>query len=389
MSNLTKVLVEKLPAKESNYTIWDDKIAGFGVRVAPSGRKTYIMKYRTHDGRQRKPKIGIHGSITCEQAREIARDWHGQLARTIDPIENQCDARQSPTVSSLCDRFIKEYVEVRKKDGGIWLDKFYIRKYIKPKLGTLKTISVTRNDISKFHLSMKDTPAQANRIMGALSKMFNLAEDWGLRDRHTNPVEGIQKYKETARERYLSNEELVCLGQILEQSEKNGSETVYFVSLVRLLLLTGARLREIMHAKWEWVNKDTGLLLLPDSKTGKKIIHLSPAALEVLEFIPRLKGNPYIIIGGKEKQPLIDAKKPWKRIKDKVSVELLRDDEDYCEIIYALQADLQRTPTYAELCKEVKKQELEKPIGITDVRMHDLRHTYASIKLFAFPERRE
>lgn len=191
---------------------------------------------------------------------------------------NHGNARQSPTVSILCDRFIKEYVEVRKKEGGIWLDNFYIRKYIKPKLGTLKTISVTKKDISKFHLSMKETPAQANRILGTLSKMFNLAEDWDLREPHSNPVEGIQKYKETARERYLSNEELVCLGRVLEQSEEDSSETVYFISLVRLLLLTGARLREIMHAKWEWVNKDAGLLMF------KEIIFANKSGLNILRY---------------------------------------------------------------------------------------------------------
>ena len=119
---------------------------------------------------------------------------------------------------------------------------------------------------------MKDIPAHANRVLRTLSKMFNLAEDWELRPIHSNPVKNIERYKEEPRERYLSDQELVCLGKVLDQAEKCQTETPYFIALVRLLLLTGARLREIMHAQWEWVNQDKGLLILPDSKTGKKTI---------------------------------------------------------------------------------------------------------------------
>lgn len=335
MPVLTKALVEKLDAQVSDYVVWDEKISGFGVKVTPQSRKSYLMKYRTQDGRQRKPSIGIHGNITCEQARKIAEKWHGMLAAGEDPFADKVELRQSPTVSELCDRFLKEHAEIHKKANGLNQDRFYIRKHIKPRLGTLKTAAVTRNDIVKFHLSQKDTPAQANRMLHTLSKMFNLAEDWGLRSRHSNPVQGIQKYKEEARETYLTDAQIQKLGIVLEEEEKSGRESPHVIALFRLLLLTGARLSEIRDARWEWVNLDMGTLQLPDSKTGKKTIYLSPVAIEVLKAIPRVDGNPYIIVGAKEGCPLVCAKNPWQRIRNKA--------------------------------------------GIPNVRIHDLRHTFASI----------
>lgn len=334
MPKLTKSLIDSAQPAEKTYLLWDSAISGFGVKITPTGRKVYLMKFRTADGRQKKPSIGVHGNITCERAREIAREWHGELAKGNDPSENRQSLRQSPTVSQLCDRFMRDHVRIHKKASSAELDEFFIEKYIKPNLGTLKTISVNRQDINRFHISHSKTPSQANRMLAALSKMFNLAEEWGLRPAHSNPTHGVQKYKEEKRERFLSEEEMKTLGETLETAEKEGTETPHFVALIRLLMLTGARLSEIKNAKWEWVDEQAGLLRLPDSKTGKKVIHLSPAALEVLKGIPRLDDNPHIIAGGKPGMPLHNAQKPWRRVRKKA--------------------------------------------GLEDVRLHDLRHTYAS-----------
>lgn len=379
MPVLTKVLVEKLTPLSKDYIVWDDKISGFGIKVTPAGRKSYLMKYRTHDGRQRKPNIGVHGNITCEQARKVAEKWHGRIANNEDPFGEKEVSKKSPTISELCDRFIREHAEIHKKEGGLELDKTAIRKHIKPRLGNLKTIAVTKADIQKFHLSMKDTPAHANRVLRILSKMFNLAEDWELRPSNSNPVKNVARYKEENRERYMSNQEILCLGRALDEAEKTQSETPHFISLVRLLLLTGARLREIMHAKWEWVDWDMNMLKLPDSKTGKKRIHLSPAAITVLQATPRVKGNPYIIVGGVEGKPLVSPKKPWMRIKEAATVDLLKTDDDYGVIIEKIWKKHGTFPAYEVLCEIAEEQGIEKPIGLTDVRLHDLRHTYASI----------
>ena len=335
MPRLTKSFIDRLEQKCADYVVWDDRISGFGVKVTPSGRKSYLLKYRSKEGRQRKPTIGVHGNITCEKARAIAEEWHREIAAGNDPSGDKSKLKESPTIAQLCDRFITDHSEVHKKESSVWLDKFFVRKYVKPSLGKLKTSSITRSDVEKFFLSLKETPSQANRILAMLSKMFNLAEDWDLRPKSSNPTDGIKKYKEEKKERYLSDEEIKRLCDVLDKVEEDAAESPYFVALIRLLLLTGARLSEIKDAKWEWVNHDMGLLMLPDSKTGAKVIHLSPAALEVLESIPRLDGNPYIIVGNVEGRPLNNAQKPWRRVR--------------------------------------KLAELE------DVRLHDLRHTFASI----------
>ena len=379
MANLTKSLVEKLVPEPKDYIIWDDKISGFGVKVTPKGRKSYLLKYRNQEGRQRKPHIGVHGNVTCEQARKIAEKWHGRIANNEDPFSDREEARNSPTVSELCDRFVKDHASIHKKKSGLELDKTAIRKYIKPKLGNIKAVAVTKADIQKFHLSMKDMPANANRVLRVLSKMFNLAEDWGIRPANTNPVSKIERYKEEPRERYLNEKEIACLGKALAQAEVLGEETPHFIGLVRLLLLTGARLREIMHAQWAWVDKELCLLRLPDSKTGKKTIHLSPAAMEVLDALPRVHGNPYIIVGASKGKPLISPKKPWMRIKEKASMLYLKSDDAYSQLIIDYIEKNRVHPTYREFCAYVAEQGLSEPVALADVRLHDLRHTFASI----------
>lgn len=379
MPNITKSFVEKLEPRASNYAVWDDKVAGFGVRVAPTGRKTYMLKYRLQDGRQRRSKIGVHGNITCEHARKTALKWHGEIADGDDPTSEISKIKSSPTISQLCDRFIKEHSEIYKKPRGIDLDKTAIKIHIKPKLGNLKTAAITQQDIQKFHLSLKDMPAHANRILRILSKMFNLAEEWGLRTPNSNPVTKVKRYKEEHRERYLSNQEIICLGKALDQAQEKETENIHFISLIRLLLLTGARLREIKDAKWEWIDWDMSMLKLPDSKTGKKIVHLSPAAISVLQATPKVKGNPYIIVGGVEGQFLVSPQKPWKRVKEAATLELLKQDDEYGEVIEAYWKKNKELPSYESLCHEALEHGLELPIGLTDVRIHDLRHTYASI----------
>jgi integrase len=348
MATLSKSYVEKISPQKSDVVVWDDKLSGFGVKITPRGRRVYFLYYRTLDGRQRKPTIGVHGQITCEQARKIALEWLAEKTKGGDP-----------TVSDLCYRYIGEHSRTHKKARSIELEEFYIRKYIRPLIGSLKTITVAKADISKLHISMKATPAQANRILQTLSKMFNLAETWGLRPPYSNPVKGIQRYKEESRERFLTDREIQTLIQTLDRLEKDKSESIYVLNLIRLLMLTGARLSEIRTAKWEWVDFKNGLLNLPDSKTGKKTIYLSPAALEVLENTPQQKNNPYIILGHIEGHPLHNAQKPWRRIRQLAGLDGLRIH------------DLRHT--FASLCiaQGFSLQMVAKLLGHADTRMSE------------------
>ena len=169
--------------------------------------------------------------------------------------------------------------------------------FIMPALGQLKVADVTRADVARFHHEFRDTPYQSNRNPEIVSKMFNLAEMWGLRSDGSNPCRHVKKYKEEKRERYLSTDELARLGEILHECEQESMEAQSAINLYRLLLLTCCRLSEIMTLRWEFVDFEGGALHLPESKTGAKTVHIGAPALEVLAGIERLDGNPWVITG--------------------------------------------------------------------------------------------
>lgn len=332
MGKITKRSVDALAAKDRDYFLWDAQIPGFGVRVSPKGRKTYTVQYRL-GGRTKRVSLGVHGAITPDEARDLARRTLGDVSRGADPSGQKRIERRAPTVSALCDRFLDEYVPVRCKPST---EKEYRRccdLFIRPKIGAMRVQDIARPDIATLHHELRDKPYQANRVLGVLSKIFNLAEVWGLRPDGSNPTRHVQKYKEQKRERYLDPDEIDRLWRVLDSSVAAGTETMHVAGAFKLLLLTGCRLSEIQKAKWSWVRGN--ILLLPDAKTGPRRVMLSKSALEVLSALPRLPDNPHIIAGKVEGQFATDLQKPWRRIRKTAKLE--------------------------------------------DVRIHDLRHTYASL----------
>ena len=204
-------------------------------------------------------------------------------------------------------------------------------KIILPALGKRKAAEVTRAEVAKLHHAQRAAPYQANRVLAVLSKMFNLAERWGLRPDGSNPCRHVEKFAERKRERMLSPAELARLGDAL--AAYDGSP--YVVAAVKLLVFTGARLSEVLGLRWEWIDFDRGEARLPDSKTGAKTLHLPPPALAVLAGLPRLDDNPHVIVGQKAGAALVNLEKPWRAIRAAA--------------------------------------------GLKDVRLHDLRHAFASV----------
>ena len=193
---------------------------------------------------------------------------------------------------------------------------------------------VTRADVAKLHHDLRHIPYDANRCLEMISKMFNLAEMWGLRPDGSNPRKHIKKYPEEKRERFLSPAELRRVGEVLREMEQEGIELPSSIAAIRLLILTGCRLGEIMTLQWEHVDIAGKALRLPDSKTGAKVVHLGQPAVEVLEKIERVEGNPWVIVGTKPGARLTDLQPFWQRVRARA--------------------------------------------GLKDVRIHDLRHTFAS-----------
>jgi len=321
---ITKRAVEAQIPGSKDIILWDTELKGFGCKVTPSGRRAYFLYYRANGGTQRRPTIGVHGQITAEIARKIAREWLADIAMGGDPSRERKTLRKAPAMAEFCERFMREHADVHNKDGTRYNYDRLIERFILPTLGARKVREITRADIQALHQRHRDTPYQANRLLGLLSKMFNLAEAWGYRPDHSNPTLHVKKYKESKRERFLSPDELGRLSDVLNELERTGKEMPSVIAAIRLLIATGARMSEILTLRWDWVNLDKRRLELPDSKTGAKFIHLNGLAMEILSAIDRDPENPHVISGGKSGQHLVNLQKPWRRIRKLADLENVR-----------------------------------------------------------------
>jgi len=332
---LTKKVVEETkPETARDLFLWDTDLAGFGCKISPKGKRVYVAQYR-RNGRSRRLTLGQHGTLTIEQSRQQARVKLSRAALGEDPAAEKIDARRGPTVSELAARYLAEHAEAKKKPKSLHEDTRLLERIIKPKLGGKKVLEVVRSDISDLHHGLGETPTQANRVLALLRKMFNLAEQWGFRPDGTNPCRHVQQFKEKKRRRFLSADELTSLGAVLAKAEAEGSEPLIAIACFRLLIFTGARLAEILTLKWEFVKWELDMILLPDSKTEFKALPLSGPVREVLERLPVVQGNAYVLPGRKKGKHIVGVQHVWQRIR--------------------------------------------KAADIGNVRLHDLRHSYASV----------
>ena len=387
---ITKRQVDAL--KPGGGILWDGAVKGFGVRCQRAA-KVYVLKKRVR-GKQRWFTIGEHGNPwTVEDARKKAQRLQGQIADGKDPAKERDDSKDLPTVKELCLRFIKEYAQGNKKQSSADADERNIENHILPVLGKEFVIDVNHADIERFKraikngktarksiaekqcgVSVKGGEIAANRCLALLSKVFNLAELWGLRPSHSNPVRHVAKYPERKREQFLSEAGLAAIAETLNELK----DSDYVVAAIRLLLFTGARLREILSLNWEDVDLERAILNLPDSKTGKKSVYLSAPALDVLANLPKIKGNPHVICGKKEGAALVNLQKPWGRIRNTATLKLWKQIDDIALVI----GDLTKNdvlPSIDDVMAEAEAREIEIPKGLTNVRLHDLRHSFASV----------
>ena len=334
ISKLTDRTAAALSANKNDTVYWDSELTGFGIRVRATGRKTWVFQTRVH-GRLRWFTLGHYGvsglrHTGAEVARAQARELLALAKRGIDPREypNGHEAL-SPSVAELGSRFLEEYVPAHcKPRTGVHYRRM-VEKFIVPALGDMAAGEVERKDVAALHHSLRATPYQANRMFGVLSKMFTLAEVWGWRPDGSNPCRHVKRYKEHKRERFLSPEEMARLGAVLRAAE---AEMPLPVAAFRLLLLTGCRMSEIRDLRWEHVSAEA--IELPDAKTGGRAVPLGPEARAVLAAIPREPGNPWVFPGRFAGTHRVDLQRPWKILRRRA--------------------------------------------GLEDVRIHDLRHTFAS-----------
>lgn len=321
MPRITKRTVDALKPGPKDTDYWDDQLPGFGLRVKPSGVKSYVIRYRTRTGGQRRVTLGQHGKLTPEQARQMAQDLFAEIRKGQDPSQDRHKERSAPTLRELGERYMTDYVEVHNKPGTARETRRLLEKNLLPRLGSRKVADISYEDVARLHGSMRATPYEANRTLSLLSAMLTRAEKWGLRPRGSNPCRDVERYPETPRDRHLSCEELARLGEVLDQAEAEGSIPLAAVQAIRLLILSGARLSEVLTLQWSWVDLQGGCLRLGDSKVGPRVIFLGTPAVELLRRVPRQEGNPYMFAGRRAGAHLVGLQKCWERIRERAGLE--------------------------------------------------------------------
>jgi integrase len=303
--------------------LWDSDVPGLHVRVGARGA-TYTLSYRTKSGRQRRPKLGRTSIMSLTLARERARKMLLEVATGNDPAGNTGSLRAGMTIDALADKYMAEYAAVEKKASSAAKDKYLLDSIVRKKWKARKAAEITDADLFELREAMKVTPYHFNRVLALLSTLFNQAEvPWHIRPKGSNPTKGVPRFPEKKRRRYMRADEAIKIAELLEAAREENPASVAFL---RLMILTGARPGEIASARWEWL--DGAVLRHPDAKTGERDIYLSPGALAVIETLPRTSGT---LTGIKSPQKL------WQRIR--------RD------------------------------------AGCPDLRMHDLRRSFASVAL--------
>ena len=349
-AKLTKRVVDCLEPTDRRYIAFDTDLTGFGVRVTPSGHKSWVVEYRPGEGGRsvgkKRLSLGATNKVTAEQARRKAREILAAVQLGADPASERSKSRDTPSFKGFAERYLSEEAEVKLKERTVANYRIYFRKHATPRIGTLKLNAVTKADIAKLHRAIgKEKPATANRVIEAISSLYRYAQTAGEVEDGFNPARGISHFRERTRERFLSMEELRRLGATLRLAETEGlpwevdekkptakhlaspenrkvSFPPHVIAAIRLLLFTGCRLREILHMKWQDIDFERGLLVLPESKTGKRFVVLNGPALQVLDELERL--DTYVIASDKPGKPRHDLKRPWDRITKHAKLEGLR-----------------------------------------------------------------
>jgi integrase len=347
MSKLTKKFVDSCHPAEKEKFFWDDELPGFGLRVFPSGKKSYLVQYR-HNGDTRRLSIGLHGKFTSENARIRAMQIMGEIAYGKDPSAQRKQQRSDFTVSQLCDLYLQKGV-AHKKASTLKTDAGRIERHIKKLLGTKKVLSVQSSDIDRFSNDITsgktaDTvktgfrglarvtggSGAATRTLGLLGAIFAFGVSHKIV--LVNPVRGVQRKPDRKLMRFLSEAELMKLSTALDKFANSRPKAV---SAINLLILTGCRRSEILNLRWSDIDWKKNCFILPTSKTGLKVVPVGDEVIRYLQTLPRDMDNPFVLPASRGKGHYDGLQKDWQIIRGEA--------------------------------------------GFADVRIHDLRHTYASV----------
>ena len=318
---LTKKAIDRMRYEgdgQSRDVRWDDQLSGFGVRIYPSGKKGFVLSYRSR-GRKRLMSLGGYGEKTLEQAQKKARSLLGAIADGKDPLQEKHKQARGQKMKALCSHFLEEYAKPTQKTWKTMESR--INKYIIPAVGGLQISAVNTDDIKALHKKIsKNAPIEANRVIALVSAMLTRAAkpEWGFVDeKHVNPCRGFEMNKETERNVWVRPDEFPKLAESIDK-EPN----IYVRAILWAYLLTGCRKSELLRAKRDNIDHFMKELKLEDTKSGKpQIIQLNGPAYTLLTELPPLDGNPYLFPGRKAGRPLVNIDKAWRRVRKEAKLE--------------------------------------------------------------------
>ena len=293
-----RVIRDALPGSKP-WFLWDGQVTGLGCKVAPSGRKTFVLFYRV-GRRKHLATLGRCSDMALRDARDLARR---ELTRIRsgegDVLERRRRERDAPTVNDALEKFFTETVPQRIAAGRFTERtgreyRWHAQRYVAPALGALQVSAVTRHDVEKLASTLDDRPSQRNRVLAFVSRIFTLAERWEWRRQHTNPVRGIERAREEPRRRVLSDDELTALSFALEEAE---SWRLPSVAAIRVAALTGLRISEVIAMRWADVDFESGRVHLRSTKTGSRVHDLPEAAVTEVRGLPRI--NEWVFTYGR------------------------------------------------------------------------------------------
>jgi integrase len=335
---LTEIAVELLQPDGRDVLYLDSLLAGFGVRVTPTGTKLFVARARVA-GKPVRVTVGRHPGMSVAEARREARNALDAMRAGKNPAAEKkarvkAAAAKATTVEQFADRWLAEYVRPKLKALTIRDYDTIVEKTIKPRFGLRPIGDIEKADMTALHADMAKTPRRANYVLAVMRSMFTYAEEMGLRPANSNPAKKIKLYRENAKERYLDEKEIARAADAIAKCEEDAKIGPYAAAGLRLALLTGMRSGEVSAVEWRHINFARRWIRLPDSKTGAKTIHLSPAAMEVIRGVPKTN-NRFLIIGAEPDTSYARLGNAWIKVR--------------------------------------------RVAGLEDVRLHDLRHTFASI----------
>jgi integrase len=345
VARLTKRTISSLVPAAQPYIAYDEDLSGFGLRIMPSGKKTWIVEYRPGPGGRkvytRRLKIEHASKITPDEARTRAKEILARVRLGEDPAGAKRAARQIPTVAEFVEQFLKEATSpphLKPTTKRLYTDN--LRRLVVPAIGSLKLDAVTSADVARLYRRLAGArPTTANNVLVTLSSLYRYASETGAIVKGVNPARNaVARCKTEKKERFLSTDEMRRLADALNKVEDNGlnwalnpdidssrskhrarpenqkiAVSPFVIAALRLLLFTGCRRGEILNLKWSEVDLERGVLNLSDSKTGRKQVVLNGPALEILSMLVRV--GPYVIASPNSNGPRPDITRQWYRIR--------------------------------------------------------------------------